>query len=207
MSDSGSDVDEAFVAASIGERVWLFFHRRRILSLIAATIALVMAIWLAGRLHSGREASKMRREYASLATPEEKAKFIVKHRMEKLAGVASLALADDYLANGNYAAAEAEYERACKILRATALLPRAMASRAVAMHRLGNFEEAEKLLNAVVYGKKYGKSFRGSAAYALAEMLRDRESAEKLEILAKDVGGLELSASFEELIRAAASRR
>lgn len=201
MDDRSSGVGEVFKGADVGERLWLFFHRNRSLFLsIAAAIVLFFAISFFGGLYSDYKISQMRKEYAQLNTPEEKANFVGKYKGEKLAGVLSLALGDGHMASGNYAAAASEYGRACKILNGTILFPRATVSRAVAMYRLGDFDGAEKLLNAIIYDKKHGKVSRGNAAYALVAMLKDSENTEKLKPLAKDIHDLELPPSFEELI-------
>lgn len=194
MKNSDSGVDEAFEAADFGDRLWLFFRKNsRFLSLSALGVVVCLLGFGTWRLCVNHEISKMRASYSKLRTLEDKIGFVNTYGKHKLAGVVSLAIADNYLSTGDYAAALSFYEAGEKILKSTLLLPRARIGMAEAMYKMDRFADAEKILNSIVYDRNFDRALRGNAAFVLAAMLDDINNSEKLSTLVKDLGNLELT--------------
>ncbi|MDR1401904.1 MAG: tetratricopeptide repeat protein [Puniceicoccales bacterium] len=194
-------------ALLLPDRTWL---RLQILgrSLLFAVplIIVLLLLFFFWRLHDSHRSANMQKAYGQLATREGRINFIAKYEKYRLAGFAALLLGDDYLASGDYKLAQLEYERAAKILKSTIALPRAEIGRAMANYGLGNFEEAEKILNLVIRSGDCDKIYRGKAACVLVGMLKDRRDLENLDQFLENISTFNLSPKSVELIRSMAHR-
>jgi predicted negative regulator of RcsB-dependent stress response len=201
-------VDEAFKAASVGDRAWLFAKKNsRPLAYAALTLLTVVVAFVFGRLYSNYTTAKMTREYVSLASNDEKANFIRKYGHYKLAGLAALSLGDSFLRANNYGAAAEKYETASKILSGTVLFPRAQTSLAIALYNTNDFGRAEKLLRSVIGEKRFNASYRGNAATVLVAMLVDRKDTKKLDEFMAGLDSLDLGQNFVRAIRSQVSEK
>jgi hypothetical protein len=68
------------------------------------------------------------------------------------------------------------------------------------MYRSNRFEEAEKILNFVIYDGHFDRAFRGNAVCVLAMMLEDSDNSEKLESLLNNLDGLDLTPRAKDAI-------
>lgn len=201
MKNNDNGLGEAFQSAELSDRTWLFFQKnsRTVLTVTAIVIA-VAAMLCFQKLWSTHEISNMEKAYASLKTREDRTHFIKKYKKYPLAGAVSLLLGDEYLEGLEYESAKAAYKNAGTILKHHLLFPRAVIGQAMAEYKSNNTTGAEKLLNSVIYNKKFDEVFRGNAAYALANILKNERKFEQLNSLVEDVNNIDLNREFIDII-------
>ncbi|MDR2777095.1 MAG: hypothetical protein LBB17_03590 [Puniceicoccales bacterium] len=201
MKNNDNGLGEAFQSAELSDRIWLFFQKNsKMVLIITAIMVAIAVIFCFQKLWTNHEIANMERAYASLETKEDRTLFVKKYKKFMLAGAVSLLLGDDYLKNLEYESARSAYKNAGSILKHHLLFPRAVISQAMVEYRLNNVAGAEKLLNSVIYNRKIDGVFRGNAAYALANMLKNERKSEQLDSLLQDVSNINLSPEFVDVI-------
>jgi hypothetical protein len=201
MKNNDNGLGEVFQSAELSDRMWLFFQKNsKAVLIITATVIAVAMMFCFQKLWSNHEIANMGRAYASLITKEDRILFVKKYKKYPLAGAVSLLLGDDYLESLEYEFARSAYKNAGAILKHHLLFPRTVIGQAMAEYKLNNITGAEKLLNSVIYNRKIDRVFRGNAAYALANMLKNERKSEQLGSLLKDVSNIDLSPEFVNVI-------
>jgi hypothetical protein len=174
-------------------------NSKKILTITAIMVAIAV-IFCFQKLWSAHEISNMGKAYASLKTREDRTRFIEKYNKYPLAGAVSLLLGDEYLESLEYEFAKSAYKNAGAILKHHLLFPRAVIGQAMAEYKSNNTAEAEKLLNFVIYNRKFDGAFRGNAAHARANILKNERQSEQLDFLLQDVNNIDLSQEFVDAI-------
>ncbi|MDR1233318.1 MAG: hypothetical protein LBJ75_03615 [Puniceicoccales bacterium] len=201
MKNNDDGLGEAFQSVELSDRIWLFLQKNsKMVLTITAIMVAIAGMFCFQKLWSNHEIASMGRAYASLETKEGRTLFVKKYKKYPLAGTVSLLLGDDHLESLEYESARVAYENAGAILKHHLLFPRAVIGQAMAEYRLNNAVGAEKLLNSVIYNRKFDGAFRGNAAYALANMLKNERKSEQLDSLLKEVSNIDLSPEFVDVI-------
>ncbi|MDR1457622.1 MAG: hypothetical protein LBI47_02110 [Puniceicoccales bacterium] len=201
MKNNDNGLGEAFQSAKLSDRTWLFFQKNfRAILIITAIMVAIAVMFCFQKLWSAHEISNMVKAYASLKTREDKTRFTKKYKKYLLAGAVSLLLGDEYLESLEYESAKSAYKNAGTILKHHLLFPRAVIGQAMAEYKLNNTVGAEKLLNSVIYNKKFDGAFRGNATYVLANILKNERKSEQLDSLLQDVNNINLSQEFVDAI-------
>lgn len=201
MKNNDNGLGEAFQSVESNNRIWLFFQKNSKTVLTIAEIMVTIAVvFCFQKLWLNHEIAGMGKAYTSFKTKEDKIRFIKKYKKYPLAGAVSLLLGDEYLESLEYESAKSAYKNAGTILKHHLLFPRAVIGQAMAEYKSNNTVGAEKLLNSVIYDRKFDRVFRGSAVYALANMLKNERKFEQLDSLFQDVNNIDLSQEFVDTI-------
>jgi predicted negative regulator of RcsB-dependent stress response len=185
----------------MNDRIWLFFQKNsKIILVTTAIIVSIATVFGFQKLWQNHEIANMQTAYASIKTKEDKILFVKKYKRYKLAGVVSLVLGDDYLENSEHELAKSAYKNAGAILKHDILFPRAVIGQAMTEYKSNNATAAGKLLNSIIYDEKFDRVFRGNAAYALANILKNEQKSEQLDSLLKDMGDIDLYPKFVNAI-------
>ena len=157
------------------EKLQSFWKKNRN-TLVAACAAVLLVV--AGR--GIWEIFKIQREksiqtaYAAAVTPESLRTFIREHPGHRLAGVASLRLADDEYSSAKYTEALADYGAAAEALRGTPFDGRARLGQAVCKVRSGMAADGETQLKQLASDLTQLTTVRAESAYFLASIAADR---------------------------------
>ncbi|MDR2779088.1 MAG: hypothetical protein LBB16_02260 [Puniceicoccales bacterium] len=201
MKNDDNSLSEAFRSSEMNDRIWLFFQKNsKIILVTTAIIVSIATVFGFQKLWQNHEIANMQTAYASIKTKEDKILFVKKYKRYKLAGVVSLVLGDDYLENSEHELAKSAYKNAGAILKHDILFPRAVIGQAMTEYKSNNATAAGKLLNSIIYDEKFDRVFRGNAAYALANILKNEQKSEQLDSLLKDMGDIDLYPKFVNAI-------
>ena len=195
-----SAATEAVVEPSFEITAHEFWARNRnfILLLIAAAL-----LAIAGRegwqyFAASREAD-LQADYAKAGdSPDRLASFADAHPGHALAGVASLRVADDKFALGDYKSAATNYSKAAGSLQNDALLGRAKLGAAFSLLNSGDQTGGEAALKALSADAAVFKSARAEAAYHLASLAAGAGKADEARKFADQIGLIEASGPWAQ---------
>lgn len=149
-------------------RIWTQYGR-----LIVAACVVVLLVILGNGVFKYLAAQKeveIRQAYAAADTPEKLKTFAAAHSGHRLAGVATLQVADDAYTSGQGAEAVTQYEAAAKALAGTAFAGRTQLGRAMALLLAGRTADGEAALQQLADRTTETAGVRSEAAYHLATL-------------------------------------
>ncbi len=167
-------IDENYLAPTFEDRLQLFWekHSKTIVALVALVAVALVARWAFGWFAERREQA-IRADYAAASTSAQLQAFIAANPKAPLAGAASLRIADEAYAAGNYAAAREAYAAAVPLLGQDPLAARARLGAAIAPLQAGDTAAAKTALEALANDTSFARALRAEAAYHLAVIARD----------------------------------
>lgn len=177
-------IDENYLAPTFEDRLQMFWekHSKTIVALVALVVVALVARWAFGWFAERREQA-VRAEYAAASTTAQLQAFITANPKAPLAGAASLRVADEAYAAGNYAAAREAYAAAVPLLGQDPLAARARLGAAIAPLQAGDTAAAKTALDALANDASFARALRAEAAYHLAVIARDAgQSAEAIRL-------------------------
>lgn len=178
-SSAGDDrnlvtIDENYLAPTYEDRLQMFWekHSKTIVALVLLIVVALVARWVFGWFAERREQA-IRADYAAAATTAQLQAFVTANPKAPLSGAASLRIADEAYAAGNYAAAREAYMAAIPLLGQDPLAARARLGAAISPLQAGDTAAAKTALEALANDTSFAKTLRSEAAYHLAVIARD----------------------------------
>ena len=167
-------IDENYLAPTFEDRLQMFWekHSKTIIALVVLIVVALVARWSFGWFAERREQA-IRADYAAADTTARLQAFIAANPKAPLAGAASLRIADEAYAAGNYAAAREAYAAAVPLLGQDPLAARARLGAAIAPLQAGDTATAKTALEALANDTSFARPLRAEAAYHLAVLARD----------------------------------
>lgn len=187
-------VDDTYVAPGFEDRIQLFWEKNSKV-VITAIIVVALVIIARGVLNTLAEQRELatQADYAAATDNDALKAFIASHEGHTLAGVASLRLADEAYAAGDYTAATTLYNQASSALGDSLPAGRARLGAAVSTIQAGQTAEGEAALALVADETGSPDAIRAQAAYHLAVTARAAGNtaeaarrAEQVTVLAAD---------------------
>ena len=189
-------IDENYLAPSFEDRVVMFWekHGKTVITLIVCVVLGLFGRWGFQQFAEARERA-VSAEYAAANDAASLRAFADARPTAPLAGAALLRLADEAYLAGNFAAAQADYEAAAKVLAGSPLSDRARLGQAISKLQAGDAAGARTGLEALANDVAASRTLRGESAYHLAVLDRDAgKPAEAMKwtelVLASDPSGL-----------------
>lgn len=167
-------IDENYLAPTFEDKVLIFWEKngRTVIAILVIIALALIARWGFGLFAESRERA-IAAEYAAAKDDAGLRAFAQAHPTAPLAGVSLLRLADTGYVAGNFAAAQADYDAASKMLTGEALGDRARLGSALSKLQSGDAATAKPLLEALANDTALTRSFRGEAGFHLAVLARD----------------------------------
>jgi hypothetical protein len=161
-------------APSYEEKFHGFWKKNRS-TIFAGCVAVLLVVTGKGawEIFNAQREKSTAADYAAAITPEALRAFARAHQGHRLAGVASLRLADDEYSAGKYPDALEDYELAAEALRGTPLGGRAQLGQAVCKIQAGRTEDGEAQLKQLAADLAQLQAVRAEAAYHLASVAAD----------------------------------
>ncbi len=189
-------IDENYLAPTFEDKLLIFWEKngRAVVAVLVVVALAIVARWAFGAYAASRERA-VAAEYAAAKDSASLKTFAQAHSDAVLAGVAQLRLADEAYAAGNFAAAQADYEAAAKVLSGQALGDRARLGAAVSKLQAGDAAGGKAALEALANDVVFTRALRAEAAFHLALLAREAgqpaEAKKMLELVATaDSSGL-----------------
>jgi predicted negative regulator of RcsB-dependent stress response len=200
------DLEQSPIALTFEDKLRLFWRRHRTL-LIVGCLAVALAIAGVGIYDyvENENEAKIEAAYAAAKTPEALKAFAEANSEHTLGGVAFTRLADDAMLAGKMADAQANYEKATKILKDGPLAARAKLGLAVAKVIGGKTAEGTAELKALVDDPNQLKGIRAEAGYHLASLAAEAGVAadvEKYSVLLMQIDPASIWAQRAIILRA-----
>ena len=191
MKKNNSEMEEAFKAASIGDKLWLFFHKNiRKLTIIFSVIGCCILFFALFTLFKSQHVQKIQRSYADIMTDDDRISFVKKYPSSILAGMTALTIADKSFSQDDFQNAYDYYTSAYRALKHTILRHRAQIGQGLSMYQSQRQDVAKKILMAVIDDKSADMAFRSCAAYYLAAILQSSNDEQSLTSFLKHVESL-----------------
>jgi hypothetical protein len=178
-SSAGDDrnlvtIDENYLAPTFEDRLQIFWEKNaRTVTAVIVIIALALiGRWLFGVFAAQRERA-VQTAYAAATNTEQLKAFIAENPRASLSGVASLRIADEAYAAGNFTAARDAYLAAAPLLVGNPLASRARLGAAVSPLLAGDAAAAKTALDVLANDTTLIAGVRAEAAYHLAVLARD----------------------------------
>lgn len=167
-------IDENYLAPTFEDRLQIFWekHSRTVVAVVVIVTLALIARWGFGIFAEQREKA-VRADYAAAASTAQLQAFITANPRAVLSGVASLRIADEAYAAGNFPAAREAYAAAVPLLGNDPLAARARLGAAVAPLLAGDTAAAKTALEALANDTTFVRTLRAEAAYHLAVLARD----------------------------------
>lgn len=167
-------IDENYLAPTFEDRLQIFWEKnsRTVIALVLIIVLALIGRWAFGMFAERREKA-IQADYAAASGTAQLQAFITANPKAPLSGVASLRIADEAYAAGNYAAAREAYVGAVALLGSDPLAARARLGAAVAPLLAGDSAAAKTALEALANDTAFVRTLRAEAAYHLAVMTRD----------------------------------
>lgn len=175
------------------EAAQAFWEKNRSLILMACAAALLVIIGREGwHFYAANQEQEVRAAYARADDrPEQLAAFAKTHAGHALAAVASLRIADQRYAAGDYRQALESYNQAVTGLTNAALLGRARMGAAMSQLNSGDKAAAETALKAISADAALTKGVRAEAAYHLASLAQEAGNAAEVSRLVSEIGKID----------------
>ena len=187
--------DQAAVPAQPGfeEAAQAFWEKNRSLIVMACVAALLVIIGREGwHFYAAKQEQDVRAAYARAADrPEQLAAFAKAHESHALAAVATLRIADQRYAAGDYRQALENYNKAAAGLKNAALLGRTRMGAAMSQLNAGDKAAAETALKAISADATLTKGVRAEAAYHLASLAQEAGNAAEVSRLVAEIGKID----------------
>ncbi|MGA3007692.1 MAG: hypothetical protein ABSE59_07365 [Opitutaceae bacterium] len=154
---------------SYEEKLHSFWKKNRG-GIFAVCAIVILAILAKGgwEIFNEQREKNVESAYAAATTPESLHDFAHNYQGHKLAGVASLRLADDEYAAGKYTEATADYEHAAEALAGTPFAGRIQLGEAICKIEAGRAADGEAQLRQLATDLTQLAAVRAEAAYDLA---------------------------------------
>lgn len=166
-------------------------NRQGIFIFVGAGLLAIAGYFGWEKVAEGRE-DDLKAEYAKASDQAAKLEaFANANSGHTLAGVASLRLADEKFAAGDYKAAATAYQKAAGSLKEPGLLGRAKLGAAVSQLNGGDQAGAETTLKAVSADASLDKTVRAEAGYHLASLAADAGKVDDVKKLAEEISKLD----------------
>jgi len=171
-------VDGDFQGADFEDRVWLFWQRHGVKTVVSAVVVFIAIIsFIVWREVESVSLSSLQAEYSAAKTVDEKLAFAKENASEALAGTAYFSVGGEFSEAGKYAEAAAAFDGAANVFSQfeefSAMRDRARIAQAVALSRAGT---PDSLANAMAVLKTLAQTpnadllYRGQAMYELATL-------------------------------------
>lgn len=169
-------VDDDFQDADFEDRVWLFWQRHGVKTVVSAVAVFVAIIaFIVWREVEKNSVESIQAEYSAATTPEAKLAFAENNADEPLAGAAYFAVGGEFAEAGKYAEAASAFEGAARVFGAldgfSAMRDRAIIAQASALSHAETPESvaaANALLKKIAAAPAAEPLYRGQAMYELA---------------------------------------
>lgn len=169
QQDTFKKLDEAYADSSMEDQILIYWNRYKskiILGLVAAT-AIIIGIQVS-KWWGSKAAADRGEAYAAATEDADKAAFAEKFSGTNLGGVAFLELADKSYAEGEFAAAVPNYEKAFKAFSRPEFKQTAHIGLALSRLQSGGEPSAIKDLEAIAANTDYVDAIRAEALYHLS---------------------------------------
>lgn len=169
-------VDDDFQDADFEDRVWLFWQRHGVKTVVAAVVVFVAIIsFIVWREVENVSLSSLQAEYSAAKSVDEKLAFAKNNASEPLAGTAYFSAGVELAESGKYAEAASAYAGAAEVFSAfeefSAMRDRARIAQAVSLSRAGTPDataESTAVLKTLAQVQDADLLYRGQAMYELA---------------------------------------
>ncbi len=205
MKKNSSEMDEAFQSASIGDKLWLFFHKNvRKLTITFSAIGCCVLFFVLFTLFKSQHVQKIQKSYAAIITDDDRISFIKKYPSSMLAGMTALTVADKSFSQDDFQNAYNYYTSAYRALKNTILQHRAQIGQGLSLYQSQKPDEAKKILMAIVDDKTADTALRSCAAYYLAAILQSGNDEQSLVAFLQHVETLDFPNDAMSAIRLSA---
>jgi hypothetical protein len=166
-------IDENYLSLSFEDRLAIFWEKNsRTVLLVLSVVVLAIVSKGAFDYFAARRNRAITAEFAAATSTAQLQAFATTYPTTPLAGLAHLRLADESYTAGTFAAAQAEYSAAAKLLGDNPLAVRARFGAAITLLQAGD-ASASAALQAIANDTKLPSALRAEAAYHLAVLTRD----------------------------------
>ncbi len=175
------------------EAAHAFWEKNRSLILMVCVAALLVIIGREGwHFYAAKQEQDIRAAYARADDrPEQLAAFVKAHGNHALAAVATLRIADQRYAAGDYRQALENYNKAAAGLANPALLGRARMGAAMSQLNSGDKAAAENALKAISADAALSKGVRAEATYHLASLALEAGNTAEVSRLVTEIGKID----------------
>jgi Uncharacterized protein conserved in bacteria len=167
-------IDENYLAPTLEDKLLIFWEKngRSVIAVVVLVAVGLIARWGFQVFAENRERA-IAAEYAAANDSVALKAFAESQPTAALSGVAYLRLADEAYAEGRFAAAQADYDSAKKILGNNILGDRARLGSAISQIQAGDAAGGKTALEALANDVSYLGTLRGEAAFHLAVLARE----------------------------------